>query len=196
MRGVGCLGLAVVLAGCTGGPPDVPAPTYSPQEGARLALEDYDTDKDGKLDAAELERCASLREGLAQMDKDRDHCLSGDEIAERLIEFESSNIRLLSIPCRVVREGEPLARATVKLVPERFMGPGLKPATGVSDNFGQVNLQVEGMPVSGAACGFYRVDVSLMDAAGVETLPARYNTQTTLGLQVSPVSREILIRLR
>jgi hypothetical protein len=40
--------------------------------------------------------------------------------------------------------------------------------------------------VRGCHLGVYRVRISKKDAQGRETVPARYNTQTQLGIEVGP----------
>src|SRR5438876_481057 len=66
------LGILFVLVGCSGGPSAVHAPTLSPEEAGRQALAEYDTNKDGFLDAKELERCPALKSSLKAIDKNRD----------------------------------------------------------------------------------------------------------------------------
>ncbi len=58
-RVVSVLGLTLALAilGCSGAATPVPPAKYNPEEMAAAAMADYDTNHDGKLDAAELENC-------------------------------------------------------------------------------------------------------------------------------------------
>jgi hypothetical protein len=67
-------------------------------------------------------------------------------------------------------------------VPERFMGPSVKPARGVTDESGACLLAVEGEEIEGVHCGIFRIEVSKPDANGKETIPARYNSASTLGV--------------
>src|SRR5262245_3451268 len=53
--------LALCLTGCSSGPPAVHAPALSPEEAGRQALAEYDANKDGFLDAKELEQCPALK---------------------------------------------------------------------------------------------------------------------------------------
>src|SRR5437016_2611538 len=57
--------LLVILAssavGCSSGATPVPVPRYDPDGMAHAAMEEYDKNRDGKLDAAELERCPALK---------------------------------------------------------------------------------------------------------------------------------------
>jgi hypothetical protein len=170
-------------------------PEVSPAEAGRQALAEYDTNNDGFLDAAELERCPALKGALKELDTDNDGRLSADEIAARLTAFQATQTGLVAIPCRVTLNDKPLAGATVTLVPEKFMGPAFMPATGVSDAKGAVLLRVEGQELPGIPWGYYRIEVSRKNAAGAETLPARYNVRSVLGQEVKPDSRSLPLRL-
>src|SRR5207302_8687311 len=99
--------------------------------------------------------------------------------------YQATGVGLLSVACRVTLDATPLEGATVTFVPEKFMGPGFEPASGVSDAKGSVPLTVKDLPAPGVRWGFYRIEVSKKNAAGNELLPARYNTATTLGAEVS-----------
>jgi hypothetical protein len=194
----GCGAVALVflflLSGCSS-QTVITIPHLDPEEAGREALAEYDTNKDGFLDADEVKRCPALLGSLKAMDKDGDGRLSAEEIALRVAEMRDSQVGLLRLPCLVTLDGQPLAGATVTLLPESFMGPALKAASGVSDNAGSVRLQVEGQPVSGTQLGFFRITVSKKEGDR-ETLPARYNTTTTLGQQVAPdLQGGILLRL-
>jgi EF hand len=180
---------AGLVAGCSSRPAPPVMPAYSPADAARQAMAAYDKNKDGFLDATELEACPSLKSGLKTLDKNKDGKVSADEIESAVEAFQASGAALTAIPCRVKLDGNPLAEATVTLVPEAFMGSVLKPAKGISDATGNVVLQIEGQELPGVPFGFYRVEVSKKDAAGQETLPARYNTQTTLGRMIAPGGR-------
>jgi hypothetical protein len=168
-------------------------PVIVPEEVAKKALAQYDTNKDGFLDATELENCPALKSALKTLDKNKDGKLSADEIAERLSGFQASNVGMIGVPCRLTLDNEPLEGAAVTLVPEKFLGPEIEPASGVSDATGSVSLRVKDHPVPGARWGYYRIEVSKKNAAGTEMLPARYNAKTTLGAEVSPDMRRGLV---
>jgi hypothetical protein len=176
-----------MAAGCNpSGGARVEPPSWSPAAAARDALALYDTNKDGVLDAAELEKCPVLKVNLSRYDANGDGKLSADEIAARLQVLRDSKIGRVAAPVVVTLNGRPLANAKVTFIPEPFLGPAFKPASGVSDASGGVTVQIENDPVPGVPCGLYRVEVSLADAAGRETIPARYNAQTTLGCEIGP----------
>ena len=153
---------------------------------AQDAMAEYDTNHDGFLDAKELERCPALKGSLVSIDKDGDHRLSADEIAERIRSYAESQLALEHVSCRLLLDGRPLQGATVTYVPEKFMGSSIRSATGVSNSEGGVGLITVGEKLPGVQPGFYRVQVSKKDASGKETIPARYNQDTTLGIEVSP----------
>ena len=172
--------LVLLAAGCSSrgsGPERV-----APHDAGAQALADYDTNKDGFLDAKELEACPSLLMALKKIDKNNDGKLSPDEIAERLAYFQTAGMQL-NVLAEVKLDGRPLSGATVTLVPEKFMGPSTKPATAtLDDGTGTFRLEGSGEPV---APGYYRVKVS-KQVGGKETIPAKYNEQTTLGQEVVP----------
>jgi hypothetical protein len=176
-------GLALLAAGCSRGGGQG-TPELSPREAADQAVAEYDANKDGALDAKELEACPGLRSALKRTDKDSDNRLTADEIAERLTLFHDQGM-LGDVSVAVTLDGRPLAGATVTLVPEKFMGPAVKPATAVTDNEGTGFFKTEGTDYIQVAFGYYRVQVS-KNVQGKEVVPAKYNTQTGLGQEVSP----------
>jgi hypothetical protein len=161
-------------------------PSYSPDESAKQALAEYDTNHDGYLDAKEVERCPALKYRFETMDVNGDHRLSAQEIAGWIQVYADSEIALKSILCSVQLDGRPLQGATVSYVPEKFMGSSIKPAAGVSDERGGVHLTLPGEKIPGVQPGFYRVQISKKNANGQEMIPARYNQDTTLGAEIYP----------
>jgi hypothetical protein len=174
-----------LLSGC-GGPDVLAVPSYSPERMAHDAMAEYDTNHDGYLDAKELERCPALKASLVSVDKDGDHRLSTDEITARIRTYVEDGVALKRVGCRVLLDGHPLHGATVTYVPEKFMGSVIQPASGVTNKKGEAALLTEGKKLPGVEPGFYRVQVSKTDASGKETIPARYNQDTTLGTEICP----------
>jgi hypothetical protein len=174
----------------------VALPSYDPDGMARKAMADYDKNNDGKIDSDELASSPALKGALKQVDTDKDGSVSAEEIATRLRLFQSSAIGVRSIGGKVLRDGHGVGGVNVTLVPEPFMGDAIKPASGVSGPDGSVGFQTPGAPAPGVNPGFFRIEASKKDAAGTETLPARFNSNTTLGVEVSATMRgDIVIRL-
>lgn len=181
-----CCGIVLATGGCTSNPP-VAVPQYSAAGVAQEMLNQYDKDKDGQLDPAEAGTCPALKQSFASIDSNKNQRLEADELKRRLQEILDSNTGLMSVSCQVSRDGQPLQGATVRFIPEACFGDAIKGATGVSDAEGRVQLQVEGSGLAGyVPPGFFRIEVSLKDAAGQETISATYNTKTILGAEVGP----------
>ncbi len=184
----GMVGAALVLSGCLGrGPSRVRPPSIS-GSAASQAMSKYDTDGDGKIAGPELDKAASLKSAMAQLDKNQDGAVSADEISARIDDWARSKAGLMSMSCVVTLDGRPVEGATVTLVPEDFLGPNVKQATGTTSASGAALLSVPPDPsdpgLTGVAPGFYRVEIS-KKAGGSETIPAKYNTETTLGCEVA-----------
>ena len=177
----------IALAGCGGhrvpGPPAV-----SPSSATEQALAAYDANKDGALDAKELEQSPGLMALLTALDKGPGGRLTADELTQQLQSLRDSGVGVTRASCKVFLDGRPLAGASSRYIPERFLGPSFKPATGTTDASGHASLVTEGEE-DGIMPGLYRVEISKKDAQGRETIPARYNTQTTLGCQIGFATR-------
>jgi hypothetical protein len=130
-----------------------------------------------------------LLAALDDLDKNKDKKLSASEIEAELADMRESKIGILSITCMVEMDGFALSDATVRFVPEAFLGSSYKPAQGVSSEDGSVDLRTEGYDVDGVPPGFFRIEVSKKNASGQEMVPARYNSATTLGAMVAPDMR-------
>lgn len=161
-------------------------PSYLPDESAKQALAEYDTNHDGYLDATELERCPVLKNRLLAMDQNGDRRLSAAEIAGWIQIYAESEVALKSILCSVQLDGKPLQGATVTYVPEKFMGRSIRPASGVSDERGSVSLTVQGEKIPGVQPGMYRVEISKKNANGQEIIPIRYNQDSILWAEIFP----------
>jgi len=178
-----CASILAILASC--GPPRVKLPPLKPAQAARQAMTTYDADGNGSLSPDELEKCPGLRASLPTMDTDADGNLSAGEISERLKSQRATGLALTSVSCMVYLRGRPLEGATVRFVPEDFLGDGIQTAAGKTGRGGSAALAIPGEELPGIHCGLYRVEISKLDQAGAETIPARYNTDTTLGQEVS-----------
>jgi hypothetical protein len=194
-----CIGLIVlaVLAGCSGGSGSrIQSPSFSGSSAAKKALEAFDKNGDGLLDDAELAASPGLLVAKSAIDTNRDGKLSADEIAARVNSYRSSGIGLMSIVCSVTRDGQPLSGATVRFVPEPFLADVIQSAEGKTERDGSVELRADGMALPGIQLGLYRVEVSLRNSKGSETIPEKYNSRTTLGQEISGDMRETVANIK
>lgn len=181
--GVGGIWL-VAFVGCLSSPTPPEMPSFDPAGSASAALEQYDANKDGKLDAKEMEKSAALAGAAAELDTSGDKSLDLAELTARLDSFAEGGVARKMFSAQLMMDGVPLADAEVKFVPEQFMLGAIAEGVGKSDAGGMVTITVPGVDPPGIAVGFYRIEVSKKDASGKETLPAKFNTETTLGMEV------------
>lgn len=176
--------LLIATAGCgPSRPPRVPAPPIDPESMARAVLQLVDADGDGQLTAAELARVPGLVTVLATLDTDRDKRLSATELTRWLTGVRDSKVAVTPVPLQVTHKGKPVAGATVKLVPEPFMGSKVKAAEGTTNTGGSVLPSIPGSTYPGVNSGIYRVEIT-GTLPGGKPIPAKFNASTTLGLAV------------
>jgi hypothetical protein len=168
-------------------PPRIFGPAFTPADAAAKALKLHDTNKDGKLSKEELDQAPGLKAALKVMGADKEKGVTADQIASRVQKWRDSRIGRTSLSCLVTRNGQPLAGATVKFIPEKFLSDALKEtATGITNQTGMTMLSVpiepgpDAMP-PGLPPGMYRVEIT----KDGENIPAKYNTNTELGQEVS-----------
>jgi hypothetical protein len=181
------LAACLLLAGCS--ERSFRAPSLDADGAARQALAEYDADKDGALAGPELEKCPGLKAGLRVLDTNKDGKINADELTARIRKYQTDNLGLYSVYVDVTLDGKSLGDAVVTLVPEKFMGSGVKQAQGTTSAAGSAELRMEGAERSGVHPGVYRIEVSKKDAGGQEMIPSKYNTSTTLGIEVGMGSR-------
>ena len=129
-----------------------------------------------------------LPPAISRYDTNGDRKVTAANIAARIEKWQSSKVAIASLSVVLSLDGQPLADAKVTAEPESFLGAAVQPATGKSDAYGNAPLLVAGKP--GASYGLYKIRVSKL-VAGKETLPARYNASTELGLEFAPDSPEL-----
>lgn len=175
----------LALIGCSGKPgrllpPDIPA------EAGQEAVTKYDGNGNGAIDGDELAKVPALKAALSRVDKNGDGQVSADEINERIEAWRASRTALMRYVVTVQRDKRPLDGATVTLVPEGFLGSAVKTAKGTTRGSGSASIEISNNPdESGVQLGYYRIEVTKPDASGKEQLPARFNTETELGVEVS-----------
>ena len=177
------LGTAVLAGlGCgRSGPPQVPPPTI-PSDAGKRALELYDTNHDGTLEGDELDKVPGLKAALAELDVNHNGKITAAAVDARIQMWKESKLSRVTQLVQITHNGQPLGGATVTCEPESFLGDQIQPATGITNFAGRCGLSIPGAnatPLRGIAPGFYRVKVT----KNGESIPAMYNTETTLGLE-------------
>jgi hypothetical protein len=161
-----------------------------------LAMEQYDTDGDGKVSGPELAKAPGLNAALKRLDKDGDAAVSADEVAERVGQWKRAAIGLMSFGFTVTLNGNPLPEATVTFEPETFLGEEIKSASCTTNVYGAGSATIakedrpEPSSPPGMHLGLYKVKISKV-VGGKETMPAKYNEATILGQEVSQDVPEI-----
>jgi hypothetical protein len=135
---------------------------------------------------AALQAGFKVAKGRYALMYDADRAVPIDTIEDWLNAVKASRVALTSLIVIVSQNGKPLRDVTVKLVPEDFMGGGMKVAEGTTDTGGGTMLAIPGSPYPGVNCGLYRVEITGSGANG-RPIPARYNAETTLGAAVGGV---------
>ena len=182
--------IPTVLGGCSRGPAAIKPPRIDAAAASAAALAEFDTNADGVIGAEELNSAPGLRAGLAAFDTNGDDQIDGGEIESRIAAWRDSKVGLITIRCDVLLNGAPLEGANVTYEPEKFLGDQVQAATGATDRFGMAYMSIpkEKRPTAdapaGVQFGVYRVRVSKI-VDGREVIPARYNTATELGQEIS-----------
>ena len=174
--------ILLLVAGCENAP--VAIPEIDPEASVDLILAAADKDSNKILYQDEWQQVPSLAAAAPMMDTDGDGMLTRPELLSRMQFYKNDRMALLDFTCTVLLDGRPLEGATVTLIPEPFMGPEVKPCSGITAQDGWCYMRQEGSAIPGSHCGMFRVSVSKKEA-GVETIPAKYNTDTILSQEVA-----------
>ncbi len=186
---VGCAlavgGVLLTIAGCwMGGRERVKPPPINAAAAGAEAMKMYDTNNDGKISGAELDKCPAIKAAIAQIDPSGKGEVTAEMITARIKKWQDSLLGKTALGCRVTRNGSPLPGATVTFIPEKFLGPNVKPATGKTDVNGMAMLSIaDSPPPPGVAPGLYRVVVTVPGM----NVPPKYSSEadTVLGLEVA-----------
>ena len=179
-----CLALVLLVVGCNFTPrPE--KPDLSPTESAEQAIEEYDTNGDSLISEDEAEAAPGLLAAFQKIDSDGDEQLSKEEIEARIVYYKTATTWVINGSCRVTFKRRPLPDATVVFEPESFLGASFQPCSGVTNERGEAFISREGSEIKGIYLGFYRVRITKEKPRGGEMIPARYNTETTLGFEAN-----------
>jgi hypothetical protein len=178
--------VAIALAGgCSRGPSAVAMASVSPSAAAAAAMAAYDTNHDGKISGEEFAKCPALKAAMDTIDTTKDGAITAEKLTKRMNTWLAAKVGRITVTCSVTLNGTPLEGAAVTLVPEKFLGTGIPSAKGETDKSGMAVLVADGGGnVRGVSFGFYRVEITKQQG-GKEAVPAKYNAQTTLGIEVA-----------
>lgn len=176
---------ALAIVGCSGRPGRL-LPPGIPAEAGQEAVSKYDANGNSAIDGDELAKIPALKASLKLVDVNGDGQVSAEEINERIEAWKKSQLAITRVVANVRRDGRPLSGATVTIVPEPFLGPSVKAAKGTTDASGLASLQISKDPDErGVHLGYYRVEVTKAGPDGKEQIPARFNSETGLGVEIS-----------
>ncbi len=178
--------LLLVFLGCDDSAALLETPDLDVAEAAAAAIAQYDTDQDGTISSAEAKRTAL--DPRAGWDTDRDNKISEEEIRARLELYEARKPGMIEQSCTVFLNNIPLDGAEVVFEPEEFLGGSIETARGTTDANGSANMIIpeiveQDPTLTGLRTGLYKVKIT---HPNVE-IPARYNEETTLTIELSPV---------
>lgn len=185
IRSVGFASLFLLVTACSRLPKGPERPDFDPAGSARQALDQYDTNKDGSIDDKEAQKAPGILSAFTRIDVDQNQALDENEIATRIRYYKSASTIVAGGNIRVKFRGAPLAGATITLEPESFLGKAFQTCTGVTGSGGVATLSgTTESKFPGIYLGLYRMRVSLVHN-GKEMIPAKYNTETTLGYEAA-----------
>jgi hypothetical protein len=177
--------VAAILPGCWGGPAGVAPPDWDPEGMADAAMQLNDKNNDGILDEEELAAAPGLKAAAeaegGSADANNDGKLTRDEIRDRIAYYEQTQTGIQMAGMQFNRNRQPLAGATVELVPEPFLEGVLDVARGETRPTGFALPSIEGESMEGVRPGMYRIKVT--HPSGI---PPKYNENTIWGLEVIP----------
>jgi len=177
-------GILVLEFGCLQRrPARIHPPGINASAAGAKAIEMFDANKDGKISGEELNKCPGVKAAIAQIDPSGQG-ITAEAITARIKAWQATKLGRMSMACRVTRNGQPLAGATVKFVPEPFLGENMKVAKGTTDQNGMAMISIETSGPKdppGVPPGLYRVEIT---KEGMN-IPAKYNTETILGQEVA-----------
>jgi hypothetical protein len=181
---------SVNLAGCSSRPSAIKPVDIDPDDAGRQAIELYDKTHDGVLSDEELAAVPGIAKYKDLYDQDDDGAVSQDEIATRLNLWSEQGLGFRPLNVVVVVDGRPLSNASLEFVPEPYLGPNVKRATGITDDGGMANLAVAvedmppalaHLPIDGVMGGTFKVRVTHPSVK----LPPRFNSETELGEEIA-----------
>lgn len=189
-HGFGSAGICLAIAGCSQGPSAIPKLSVNASSASAAAIKLYDSDGDGELAEAELEKAPGIKAGLKKADTNGDGKISRAELAARMETWNASRYAILPISCGVTLDGARIEGAKVVFEPEPFLDDAVRQGVGISNDAGLAGVSIpkENRLVAdsppGLQMGYYIVRIT-KEVDGKELIPAKYNTESILGQEVA-----------
>jgi hypothetical protein len=191
--------LIAICAGCSAVPQRVKPPRIDPGRAAQQAIELYDANHDGKLSKEELASCPGISISLERYDLNHDKAVDEEEIRNHLTELLGGRVGATQLGCNVSYKGTPLSGAKVVFEPEPYLGIDIQTAEGITNNYGLAEV---GMPPEKAPAALRRMKLIQYGTYKVRVthasinIPAKYNTETTLGYETIPGQPSVSFALK
>jgi hypothetical protein len=179
-----------LAVGCSSRPSAIDPVDIDPFEASRQALTQYDKNGDNMLSDDELTVVAGIAKYKNLYDQDGDGLVSQDEIVNRLKLWSHQGLGIRQLIVLVTLDGRPFPGADIEFVPENYLGPNVKRATGNTDGSGSADLtvakedmpaQLAHLPIGGVMGGTFKVKVTHPSI----DVPALYNKETLLGEEIA-----------
>jgi len=175
-------GWLLVVSGCDSGGSATIA--FDAQAAGQALVNQLDANGDNQLSAEEMSALPALTDTFHLFDLEGDGEVSGEDAARRFQLWSDFPEGSKPVQCRVLLKGKPLKGASVRLVPEEFLGGSVPVATGTTDAQGMAELVSEDADTEtnpGVRYGIYKVEISHPS----KKIP----TNKDLGQEVAPESR-------
>lgn len=179
------LGMTVAgFTGCFHRVDTVRPPSFDASAMAAQTLAEKDSNHDGAIVADELKDWPGMRSVFKAVDKNSDGKLDAVELEQHFSGYGKGSIGLQSLTVFVTSGGKPVSGTEVEFTPEPLFADYIKAGKAKTGSDGSgVVVPMEGK-IPMMAPGMYRVTISKRNG-DKETLPAKFNTESQLGFEIS-----------
>jgi hypothetical protein len=181
--------LISLALGCSGGPERVKPPRIDVKSASKQAMEMYDANHDGKLSVEELAQCPGVLVSLDRYDANQDKAIDLEEFTQHLTDLLRDGSGATQLGVGVTYQGSPLADAKVVMEPETYLGSDIQTAEGITTSYGQAEVGMPSDKVPAALKSMKLIQYGTFKVRITHpkiNLPAKYNSETTLGYETIP----------
>lgn len=176
----------IAVMGCSQGPSRIVPPHIDPDQAAEAAIAAYDLDHDSAINEQEAASCPGVKIQFKAYDRDDNGLITVTEFADRIRALREHRVGLSRLQCQVQLDGRPLAKATVVLDPEAYLGEEIKAATGTTNGQGVALMSIAAEELSSGQQGLKAVHYGTYKVRITHPhieLPAKFNIATELGYE-------------